>query len=71
MATPDAPRMSSQELHTRIEHGEPVIVLDVRTEAALNMHPYKIPGARWMSLASVVEQAQQLPRRGTVVAYCT
>ena len=71
MATPDAPRMSPEELHSRITKKEAVIILDVRTEDALNMHPYKIPGARWMPLASVVEQAQQLPRDRTVVAYCT
>ncbi|MBM4257129.1 MAG: hypothetical protein FJ147_14670 [Deltaproteobacteria bacterium] len=69
MATPDAPRMSPEELYARITKYEPVVILDVRTEAALTMNPYKIPGARWMPLTSVVEQAQQLPRQGTVVAY--
>ena len=69
MATPEVPRISPEELHTCMERGEPVIILDVRTEDALKMNSYKIPGARWMPLASVVEQAQQLPRYGIVVAY--
>ena len=71
MATPDAPRLSPEELHNRITKKEAAIILDVRTEDALKMHPYKIPGARWMPLASVVEQARQLPRDRLVVAYCT
>lgn len=71
MATPEAPRMNPEELHTRMERGEAVIILDVRTEDALKMNPYKIPGARWMPLASVVEHAQQLPRHGIVTSYCT
>lgn len=69
MATPDAPRISAEELYRRITKQESVIILDVRTEDALNLHPYKIPGARWMPLASVVEQARDLLRQSTVVAY--
>lgn len=69
MATPDAPRMNPEELYSRVTKKEPLIILDVRTEDALNMHPYKIPGARWMPLASVVEQARQLSRPSTVIAY--
>ena len=71
MATPDAPRITPKELYERITKQEAVTILDVRTEDALNMHPYKIPGARWMPLASVVEHAQQLPHDRPVVAYCT
>jgi hypothetical protein len=61
--------MSPEELYTRLTKHEPVVILDVRTEAALTLNPYKIPGARWMPLSSVVEQAQQLPHQGMVVAY--
>ena len=71
MATPEAPRLSPEELHSRVTKKEALIILDVRTEDALNLHPDKIPGARWMPLSSVVEQARQLPRHSTVVAYCT
>jgi hypothetical protein len=47
------------------------MILDVRTEDALNVHPYKIAGAHWVPLASVVEQAHMLPRHSTIVTYCT
>ena len=35
MATPDAPRMSPEDLYARITKQEPVTILDVRTEAAM------------------------------------
>jgi len=69
MAAQDALRMSPEELHTRIERGDPVVVVDVRTEDALSVHPYQIPGSRWLPLASVVAQVPTLPRQGTIVCY--
>ena len=69
MATQDALRMSPEELYTRIAKGEPLTILDVRTEDGLSVHPSKLPGAHWMPLASVVEHSQTLPRHNTIVAY--
>ena len=69
MATQDALRMSPEELYTRMTKGEPITILDVRTEDGLSVRPSKIPGAHWMPLASVVEQSRTLPRRNTIVAY--
>ena len=69
MATPDALRMSPEELHARLARGEAVVVVDVRTEDALSAHPFQIPGSRWLPLASVVEQAHTLPRQSTIVCY--
>lgn len=71
MATQDAPRMTAEELHSRLAQGEAIVVLDVRTEDALRVHPYQIPGARWIPLPMVAQQASTLPRHGTIVAYCT
>jgi len=69
METQDVPRISPGELHTRIAQGEGVVVLDVRTEDALSVHSYQIPGTRWLSLAAVVQQVDTLPRQGTIVTY--
>jgi rhodanese-related sulfurtransferase len=49
--------------------GEPVVVLDVRTAAAVSYQPDQIPGTRWLPLAEVVEQAAILPRNATIVTY--
>jgi rhodanese-related sulfurtransferase len=69
MATQDALRISPEELHARMARDEAVVVLDVRTEDALSVHPYQIPEARWLPLASVVEQAYTLPRQGLIACY--
>ena len=69
MATQDVPRISPQDLYSRLTQGETVVVLDVRTEDALRVHPDTIPGARWLPLADVVQQAASLPRHGLIVAY--
>ncbi|HEV8714760.1 MAG TPA: hypothetical protein VGX03_18265 [Candidatus Binatia bacterium] len=69
MATQDALRMSPEELYARRARGEAVVVVDVRTEDALSVHPYQISGSRWLPLASVVEQAHTLPRHSTIVCY--
>jgi len=71
MATQDAVRMSPQELHDRVARGESLIILDVRTADAISVHPHQIPGARWLPLASVVEQTSTLPRQAIIVSYCT
>jgi rhodanese-related sulfurtransferase len=69
MPTQDALRMTPHELHERLSQGESIVILDVRTEDALRVHPYKIPNARWIPLASVVERAFSLPRTATIVCY--
>jgi rhodanese-related sulfurtransferase len=71
MATQDVLRMSPQELHDRLDRGEPIVILDVRTEDARKVHPQQIPGARWLPLASVVDQTKSLPQWATIVCYCT
>jgi len=61
------PERLRQERATR----DDVVVLDVRTADARSLHPYQIPGARWMPLAAVVQQAGALPRDAPIVTYCT
>jgi rhodanese-related sulfurtransferase len=67
----DVPRMSAEELYTRMAQGEAVMVLDVRTTDGLSVHPDQIPGTRWLPLAEVVQQVNTLPRQRTIVTYCT
>jgi rhodanese-related sulfurtransferase len=69
MAAQDVLRMSPQELRARMMHGQETVIVDVRTEDALSVHPYQIPGTRWLPLASVVQQADTLSRDQTIVIY--
>jgi rhodanese-related sulfurtransferase len=64
-------RWSPEELRRQRARGDDVLVLDVRTRDARVVLPYEIPGARWLPLAQVVQQAETLPREATIVTYCT
>ena len=69
MAATDVQLISPQELHHRLAQGDAMVVIDVRTRDALSVQPYKIPQARWIPLADVVQQAVTLPRHGIIVMY--
>jgi rhodanese-related sulfurtransferase len=71
MRNEDVERLSPEELRQLRARDERVVTLDVRTRDARALHPYAIPGARWLPLAEVVGSAASLPRAGTIVAYCT
>jgi rhodanese-related sulfurtransferase len=59
------------EIRSRRAQGEEILPLDVRTPDARVVHPYEIPGSRWMPLTDVVQHSTSLPRETTIVAYCT
>jgi hypothetical protein len=69
MATQDILRLNPEELHNRMTQGEKFLPLDVRTEDARRVHPYQLPGTRWLPLAAVVQHANTLPRQRTIVTY--
>lgn len=64
-------RWRAEELRSRRAQGEAILTLDVRSPDARVVHPYEIPGSRWLPLAEVVEQAVTLPREAAIVTYCT
>ncbi len=64
-------RWAPKELRSRRARGESILTLDVRTPDARVVHPYEIPGSRWLPLAEVVQHSTALPRDTTIVAYCT
>ena len=64
-------RLVAEELRSRRAKGEAILTLDVRSPDARVVHPYEIPGSRWLPLSEVVEQADALPRGDVIVVYCT
>ena len=64
-------RLVAEELRSRRSQGESILTLDVRSPDARVVHPYEIPGSRWLPLSEVVEQAAALPRGDAIVVYCT
>jgi len=71
MVSQDVARLSPEELRQLRARDERVVTLDVRTRDARALHPYAIPGSRWLPLADVVASSASLPRGATLVAYCT
>lgn len=69
MASQDVPRLTAEQLSTRMAQGETVIALDVRTAAAIRFQPDQIPGSQWLPLAEVVDGAATLPRNATIATY--
>jgi rhodanese-related sulfurtransferase len=64
-------RWVAEEIRSRRARGEAILTLDVRTPDARVVHPYEIPGSRWLPLAEVVQHSAALPRDTAIVAYCT
>ena len=71
MAAKRITRWAPEEVRSRRARGEAILTLDVRTPDARVVHPYEIPGSRWLPLAEVVQHSTALPRDATIVAYCT
>jgi rhodanese-related sulfurtransferase len=71
MAIKKVTRLVAEELRSRRSQGEAILTLDVRSPDARVVHPYEIPGSRWLPLSEVVEQAAALPRGDAIVVYCT
>jgi rhodanese-related sulfurtransferase len=71
MRTKKVTRLVAEDLRSRRAQGETILPLDVRSPDARVVHPYEIPGSRWLPLSEVVEQAAALPRSTAIVVYCT
>ncbi len=64
----DLEPMSREELLTRLEAGEPLVVVDVRP--AEEYRAAHIPGAVSIPLDELEKRLRELPRNGQIVAYC-
>ena len=71
MSDGQARRLEARELNERLQGGEPVVVLDVRTADARRLHPEMIPGARWVPLSDVSKIEDRIPRDVLIATYCT
>lgn len=64
-------RITADELHQKLEAGESVVVLDLRSKAALEQEPVLIRGALHMTLDELQLRHQEIPRDRDVVLYCS
>jgi membrane protein DedA with SNARE-associated domain len=64
-------RIAPRELKRRLDAGEDVIILDLRTSLDATAAPQCIPGARWLTTDAVDAHLANVPRDREVVLYCT
>jgi rhodanese-related sulfurtransferase len=67
----DAPRITAEELKTRMDAGEEFTVIDVRNPNAWAEAKTVIPGAIRLPSDNLVNALSRIPKDKPVVAYCT
>jgi rhodanese-related sulfurtransferase len=68
---PAIPRITVGDLATRLQRGEPTVLLDVRQPAAFEQYPNAIPGSLRIAPGEIPQRYAELPTDRTIVAYCT
>jgi membrane protein DedA with SNARE-associated domain/rhodanese-related sulfurtransferase len=64
-------RMDPVELKRRMDAGDPLVIVDLRTKLDLETDPYGIPGARWITPEVLRDpHHQQIPKGSEIVFYC-
>jgi membrane protein DedA with SNARE-associated domain len=64
-------RIAPQDLKAKLEAGEDVAVLDLRTALDVAAAPYAIPGSRWIPAEALDEHLSEIPRDRELVLYCS
>ena len=63
-------RITPIELMRRLDAGDHLVIVDLRTALDIETTPYGIPGARWMPLKTLDAPHQLIPKDSEVVFYC-
>jgi membrane protein DedA with SNARE-associated domain/rhodanese-related sulfurtransferase len=64
-------RITAEELRQRLEGGQDVFIVDVRSSLATQGDPWRIPGAQHRLLEQVQNWVTDIPRDREVVLYCS
>jgi rhodanese-related sulfurtransferase len=64
-------RIGIDELKWKLDHGEPVFIIDTRGPESWEGSNHKIPGAVRLHYEELEEHLDELPRDRTIVTYCT
>jgi rhodanese-related sulfurtransferase len=62
-------RITPRELQRRMERGDRLIVLDVRSAVEVALEPARLPGAAWIGRGDLEYRMREVPRDVTVVLY--
>ena len=64
-------RISTEDLKQKLDAGEDVAILDLRTALDVAATPYAIPGSRWISAEALDEHLAEIPRDRELILYCS
>ena len=64
-------KLTPQEVKRRMDAGEPLAFVDVRSPKAWDSSDAKIPGAIRVPPAEAEQHLGEIPRDQTVITYCT
>jgi hypothetical protein len=64
-------RITPEELKTKVDSGEQVVIVDLRHSVDFQAAPEAIPGALMMSPEEVEKRHDEIPRDRDIVLYCT
>jgi len=64
-------RISPEELKRRLDAGQDVTIIDLRTRLDVTAMPYAIPGSRWMATVEIDEHQSEVLRARELVLYCS
>ena len=67
----EVPRMALRTLKGKLDRGEPVTLIDARTDESWEGSDVMLPGALRIRLDDLESRLDEVPRKGTIVAYCT
>ena len=63
-------RLTPMELKRRLDGGDHLVIVDLRTALDIETTPYGIPGARWLPPQALDDPHQLIPKDSEVVFYC-
>lgn len=64
-------RITPEDLKRKLEAGEDIAVLDLRSALDVTAIPYAIPGSRWIAAENLDERLSDIPRDRELVLYCS
>ena len=64
-------RIAPEALKSRLDAGEDVTIIDLRTRIEVAATPYAIPGSRWMATDEIDEHQSEFLRSRELVLYCS
>ena len=64
-------RISAPELKERLERGDPIVIVDLRSDLGYHGDGVKITGALWIPPDDFEKRYTEIPQGHPVVMYCT